>query len=31
MVYSMKRIIQKIMFWLSFKYGNKKRKDIWDL
>ena len=31
MVYSMKRIIQKIMIWVSFKYGNKKRKDIWDL
>jgi len=27
----MKRIIQKIMLWFSFKFTKKKRKDIWEL
>lgn len=28
---NMKRFMQKMALWLSFKFGNKKRKDIWDL
>jgi len=27
----MKRLIRKIMLWFSYRYSNKKRKDIWDL
>lgn len=30
-VTSMKRTIQKLMLWFSFKFPKKKRKDIWNL
>ena len=28
---NMKRIIQKLMLRFSYRFSNKKRKDIWDL
>ena len=28
---NMKRIIQKLMLWFSFRFPKNKRKDIWDL
>jgi hypothetical protein len=28
---NMKRTIQKLILWLSFKFPKKKRKSIWDL
>jgi hypothetical protein len=27
----MKRLIQKFILWLSFKFPKRKRKDIWEL
>ena len=28
---NIKRLIQKLMLWFSYRFPNKKRKDIWDL
>ena len=28
---NMKRLIQKLMLWFSYRFPKNKRKDIWDL
>jgi hypothetical protein len=28
---NMKRLIQKLMLWFTFRFPKNKRKDIWDL
>lgn len=28
---TMKRLIQKLMLWFSYRFPKNKRKDIWDL